>query len=543
MLFLLPTLIRTFFPDLHMNRHSSRIQLSLQDRQILTIPATAIAMLLSVVMLVRSFDAALPPSQRQLYLILGMASSVYIIFLYRWVLPVIDRNNVLNWVIVGFNGVCSGVLFVVDPDEAAILPLLFSMIVVVISAILTGRMATYAFILICTALQASLIQPGESVQHSLVLQISSLPLLGIIITETILRLQDALRKQMRRLETLNQVARSLATSLETPQVLALLNSAIQYSFKADTYYMGTLKGETLRLELFFDDGEFFSPVELSLENTMAGWAIHHQQSLLVHNFDHEAAKLGIESVIVGKSKGSLSWMGTPISSGGGQLGLVAVASYKPNAFSQVDLELLENIAQQAALALDNTYHHAAVEAQSRSDSLTGVYNHGYFLKILEREAEKTLQEQSQLSLIMLDIDHFKHYNDTYGHLAGDEILSLLTSNIQRHIHATDSVGRWGGEEFVILLPETTGEHAAVVAERIRQSMNTFIISRRDQQSIPSPTVSQGIAVYPDEANDIFALIDLADQRLYLAKERGRNQIEAVPLVFEKHPIDAPIAAD
>ena len=176
--------------------------------------------------------------------------------------------------------------------------------------------------------------------------------------------------------------------------------------------------------------------------------------------------------------------------------MVAVASYKQNAFNQADLELLENIAQQAALALDNTYHHAEVEEKSRTDSLTGVYNHGYFLKILEGEAEKTQREKNQLSLIMLDIDHFKQYNDSYGHLAGDEILSLLTRNIQRHIHHTDSVGRWGGEEFVILLPKTTGEQAALVAERIRQSMNTYIISQRDQQSIPSPTVKSGDCSIP-----------------------------------------------
>ena len=276
-----------------MNKQSSRVQLSLQDRQTLTIPATAIGLLLSAAMLVQSFNNALSGSQRQLYLTIGLASSAYIYFLFRWVLPVIDRHKALNWVIVVFNGICTGVLFLIEPGESAILPLIFSIIVVVITAILSGRLSTYAFILICAALQASLILRSEIVTRTFILQTLSIPLLGVIITETILRLQDALRKQLRRLETLNQVARSLATSLETTQVLSLLNSAIQNSFQADTYYMGTLNGEILRLELFFDDGEFFPPVELSLENTMAGWAIHHQRSLLVHNFDKEAANLGI----------------------------------------------------------------------------------------------------------------------------------------------------------------------------------------------------------------------------------------------------------
>lgn len=510
-----------------------KIALTIEDRQFLTLPATVIGILLNGLLIVQSFNNSIPADQRTLYLEIGLGSSVYIAFLYGLVLPIIDRYRIIGWAVVVINGVFTGGLYIVLPAEPTVLPLLFSIIVIAITAILSGRAATYVFIGVCTLMQIALMSSRANVASKPVLMVYSLPLLGIIITETILRLQEALLTQLKHLETLNRVARNLATSLETPQVLALLSSAIQNSFQADTYYLGLLKKDKLALQLLYDDGEFFPPVELPLENTMAGWAIYHKQALLVKDFDREAVGLGIHSVIVGKTKGSNSWMGAPIFSGGTMIGLAAVASYKRNAFTQADMELLQNIAQQAGLAIDNTYHHAEVEMQSHLDSLTEVYNHGYFLTLLEQEARQALQTGQCLALIMLDIDYFKQYNDRYGHLAGDEILSLLTQNIRRFIHNTDLVGRWGGEEFVICLPNTTIEQAYLVAERIRQSMNSVVINRNDHTSIPSPTVSQGIAIYPDEAREIYRLIDLADQRLYAAKERGRNQIEAAaPLSVE-----------
>ncbi|NOY99139.1 MAG: GGDEF domain-containing protein, partial [Chloroflexi bacterium] len=228
--------------------------------------------------------------------------------------------------------------------------------------------------------------------------------------------------------------------------------------------------------------------------------------------------------IVGKNKASLSWIGVPMQTEH-ITGVIALASYRPNAFDRTTMELLENLTQHAALALNNAYHHEEVEEQSHIDSLTGAYNHGHFLKILERHAEDAQINNNRLSLIMLDVDYFKQYNDAYGHLAGDEILTLLVKTIRRYIKRTDTVGRWGGEEFAIALPNTNGLQATLVAERVRETMTRLTITAREKENIPVPTVSQGIAVFPDEADKIFALIDLADQRLYVAKGRGRNQIE------------------
>jgi len=227
---------------------------------------------------------------------------------------------------------------------------------------------------------------------------------------------------------------------------------------------------------------------------------------------------------VGKEKASLAWIGVPLKASN-IMGIMAMASYRPNAFDLGDLELLSSLAQHVTLALDNSVRHAQVEEQARLDSLTGVYNHGYFLKKLAEQAETSSHAGNPLSLIMLDIDFFKQYNDTYGHLIGDQILTSLCTIIKRHIKQADAVGRWGGEEFIISLPNATGEQAWQVAKRIGDSMAEIRMEDREHRTVPVPTISQGIAVFPPEAGEIFRLIDLADRRLYVAKERGRNQIE------------------
>jgi diguanylate cyclase (GGDEF)-like protein len=209
-------------------------------------------------------------------------------------------------------------------------------------------------------------------------------------------------------------------------------------------------------------------------------------------------------------------------------GIIAIGAYRPNAFDRADLELLKSLAQHAAQALHNTHEHEEVELRARLDSLTGVYNHGAFLRLLQQQADQAIAERQSLSLIMLDVDHFKQYNDSYGHLVGDEVLTTLCATIKQHIKSSDIVGRWGGEEFVISLPNTTAEQAELVALRVRDTMLTLTVRVDRERTIPVPTISQGLAIFPREAGTIMELIDLADRRLYVAKERGRNQIEPQP---------------
>ena len=349
-------------------------------------------------------------------------------------------------------------------------------------------------------------------------------LISIITMEAVLRIKGTTQQHIHRLETINKVSRQIMLSLETEQTLSLLNATIQEALEADTYFVGILKENEIHLDLFYDDGEYFNGVKVPLERTLSGWVIKNQKELFLPDLRNNVELEGVDILVIGKEKKSLSWVGVPLTATNVR-GILVLGSYQPNAFDSADIELLLNLAQHITLALDNTIRHAQVEEQARLDSLTGVYNHGYFLKKLAEQAEKSAATHTLLSLIMLDIDFFKQYNDTYGHLVGDRILRALCTTIKHHIKQSDAVGRWGGEEFIILLPDATGEQAMQVAERIGQTMATLRVEDREQRTFPVPTVSQGIAVFPMEANEIYRLIDLADRRLYIAKERGRNQIE------------------
>lgn len=424
------------------------------------------------------------------------------------------------------NAVISGVglaifTYVVPSHFSEASHILISLGIVAV-AVVSGRLHAYLTIILTIALTYLFARPETS--NFDLLEFATPYLIGIVVVEAILRIKDTTQQHIHRLETINKISRQIMLSLETEQTISLLNATMQEALEADTYFVGIVKGDEIQLDLFYDEGEYFNGVRVPLEGTLSGWIIKNQRALFLPDLREEIQLEGVKNFVMGKEKTSLSWMGVPLMAAN-VTGVISLGSYQPNAFDSGDMELLSNLAQHVTLALDNTIRHAQVEEQARLDSLTDVYNHGYFLKKLGEHAQQALDNHTVLSLIMLDIDYFKQYNDTYGHLVGDKVLKTLCTAIKHHIKQTDMVGRWGGEEFVIALPGASGQEALKVAERIGQTMALLRVEDRLQQTVPVPTVSQGIAVFPVEADEIYQLIDLADRRLYVAKKRGRNQVE------------------
>ncbi|NIA30838.1 MAG: diguanylate cyclase [Actinobacteria bacterium] len=156
------------------------------------------------------------------------------------------------------------------------------------------------------------------------------------------------------------------------------------------------------------------------------------------------------------------------------------------------------------------------------DGLTGLYNHRYFKRFLTQEIKRARRHKSQVSLIMMDIDHFKNYNDTYGHLAGDEVLRNVAKLMTGNIRSIDVAARYGGEEFVIVLPQTNKNAAKIVAEKLRTLVGDQKFQNEDTQPNGKITISMGVATFPENATNLEELIHQADQRLYHAKSLGRN---------------------
>lgn len=161
--------------------------------------------------------------------------------------------------------------------------------------------------------------------------------------------------------------------------------------------------------------------------------------------------------------------------------------------------------------------------QAHVDYLTGINNRRYFMELAAIELNRSKHHDHPLSLLMIDVDHFKHINDKYGHLMGDVVLQQLVTMFQKNIRSEDIIGRLGGEEFAILLPETTTEAAYIIAERLRESISNTLI-QDIAQPIVNVTISIGLSKFDQAMNDIDGLIKCADHALYSSKHLGRNRV-------------------
>jgi diguanylate cyclase (GGDEF)-like protein len=214
----------------------------------------------------------------------------------------------------------------------------------------------------------------------------------------------------------------------------------------------------------------------------------------------------------------------PLRSGDSVIGVLMIASATFRDLTQAERDRLQVIANQSSLALQNALLHEELERLSVTDRLTELYNHGYLHQRLDEEIERAMRFGHRLSVIMLDIDDFKKFNDRFGHPKGDMVLKAVSSVIRQNLREIDVAARYGGEEFVVVLPETDVAGALAVAERIRTSMEEYPHIADEQGERVTQTISLGVATYPLHAPDGASLIEAADQAMYRAKRAGKNRV-------------------
>ena len=185
-----------------------------------------------------------------------------------------------------------------------------------------------------------------------------------------------------------------------------------------------------------------------------------------------------------------------------------------------DKEKFVILAHQFALAYRRIKLYKEIETLAITDALTGIYTRRYFLERFEEEIKRAQARRTKMSFLMLDVDHFKRINDQYGHLTGDEVLRQVGNILKENVREIDIAGRYGGEEFCVVLPDTDGQGALVVAERIRKATAHKIIKAYD--AALRITISIGISSFPADGKLWEELIDKADWSLYRAKSHGCN---------------------
>lgn len=217
----------------------------------------------------------------------------------------------------------------------------------------------------------------------------------------------------------------------------------------------------------------------------------------------------------------------PIMAGGDAAGALTLRTPSKSSLPS-DTDFFANaFADQIALALGSLQQQETLRTRAVRDALTGLFNRRYLEECLRRELACAARNETQVGVIVVDVDHFKRFNDTYGHGGGDALLQQLARLMQSVAGENDVVCRYGGEEFVIVLPDTSNEALRACAERLRDYARELHV-HRDGQPLGSVTVSSGIAISPHHATTADGLIAAADRALYAAKTAGRDRVATPP---------------
>ncbi len=238
------------------------------------------------------------------------------------------------------------------------------------------------------------------------------------------------------------------------------------------------------------------------------------QAFIINNIDEEFFNFKNDNSKTRKLLGEFSsFVFLPLMVDRKIIGLLILAKCIEAAFIPEDLRLLMIISNQAGLAIQNRRLYEKAYYSAITDGLTGIYNHKYFREQLEFQLEKAKEYSFKISLILIDIDHFKKFNDTYGHQIGDHVLKEVAKVIQNCVNSDSLVARYGGEEFVVILPDTSIDDALMVGEKIRKTIEFKTVKTREYPNL-CVTVSLGIATFPDHIKNMgHMVVELIDGQM------------------------------
>ncbi len=268
------------------------------------------------------------------------------------------------------------------------------------------------------------------------------------------------------------------------------------------------------------EGEPVTPVQIPRDSPIVTWLARENRPLHKETIELSAEFKGLWESEKRTLAGSDIELFCPLMSKDKLIGILALSKKSPRGFySKDDTDLVMTVAHETAVAIENAQLYAQAKERANIDELTGLYNHRYFHQRLDEEIARATRFGQVFSLIMLDLDLFKTYNDVHGHLAGDDILRQTARQIKLSARQVDIGVRYGGDEFAVILPQTSGEGARIIAERIHKRIET------ETDSLDAPlTCSVGVASWPEDGIMREEIVRAADVALYYAKQTGRDRI-------------------
>lgn len=346
------------------------------------------------------------------------------------------------------------------------------------------------------------------------------------------QLVDLLSRRNAELASLLEIGKTLTSSLELRDVLKGIMAHLERLLQPKIWSL-LLKDEDTN-ELTFEIA--VSPVSDELKGMrlkpgegIAGWVALHGEELLIPDVSQDTRFAQHVAAAVEYPVTSIACVPLKIRERVlGVLELIGIQGDEP--FNPENMPLLRAVADFAAIAIDNARNYQRISELVITDDLTGLHNARHFHELLEYEVDRAKRYGSQVSLLFLDLDHFKEVNDTYGHLVGSRMISEVGHLIRRHIRSADRAARYGGDEYVVVLPNTGKQGAVVMARKMLERLHEHAFHSDDGEPI-SMTASFGVATFPDDAPDKTGLIRAADTAMYDAKEGGRNVVRGFAANF------------
>ncbi|MBC7329899.1 GGDEF domain-containing protein [bacterium] len=334
-------------------------------------------------------------------------------------------------------------------------------------------------------------------------------------------LDSLIEKKLKILSAVTKLHQSIGVHLELGEVGAILVEALSDITNCEACAILLIEGD--KVSILAERGfiNSFGSINLSTDLPAIRQIIETKKPIFSNDLEKDGALAGC--VPAGCRAKSL--LCVPVLINNEVKGIIHLDSIEKNAFDEEDLNFVQVLAKETAIAIERSLLYEEIKNLSVTDTLTNLFNRRRMEEDLRNELERSKRYTRPLSILMIDIDHFKNYNDHHGHQKGDELLREIAKLLRRNLRAIDKVYRYGGEEFLVMLPEVDKEGALACAERLRKKTEQEPFEG-EEQSQPSGkiTISIGVASYPLDGDSIEKLIEAADSALYRAKALGRNRV-------------------
>ncbi len=327
-------------------------------------------------------------------------------------------------------------------------------------------------------------------------------------------------KEFRVLVAITRIHHSIGATLDLEEITRILAREIKGIVNCDGCAIMLIENNNLKILASLGFSRASGYGQLTTDTPVVRYILATKQGIVTGDI-RDTFFAG--SIPAGKMINSLVCM--PIIINGVVRGIIHLDSARKNAFRDEDMEFIRLLGNEVSIAFERSFLYSQIKDISIQDGLTGCLNRRKFDVDIVAEIAAAKQSGKPLSMLMIDIDWFKKYNDFHGHQKGDVILQKLAQVIKAGVRPYDKSYRYGGEEFAVILPETAKDKAAVVAERLRKTIQQETFERADKsQPDGRLTISIGVAGFPADAGNVTELIRAADTAMYSAKNSGRNRV-------------------